>query len=331
VEEILRIDGLDAIDIPTTISISPSIEENHKLELLKEKTSNILTGLGFTEILTNSITNSAYFNETELGTAVKLLNNLSSELDIMRPSMIHTALQVIAFNINRKNNDLKFFEFGKTYNTTGVGQYQETNHLSLYLTGMTTGQHWKEKGKNADLYYLKGVAEAILSNLGIRAEVFETISSTELQPALQIQVNGERVLQIGKVAAPVAAKFDIKQPVFFADFYWDVVMNLSGRQIRFKEIPKYPPVERDLAMVVPVTMKYREIRDQIAKLRLDKLRDVKLFDVFESEKLGAGKKSMAINLTFLDEEKTLRDEEIDSWMNKIMTTLEKDLQAEIRK
>jgi phenylalanyl-tRNA synthetase beta chain len=179
VEEILRIDGLDNITIPTTISISPSIEENYKGEQLKEKTSNILTGLGFTEILTNSITNSAYFNEIELGTAVKLLNNLSSELNIMRPSMVHTALEVIAFNINRKNNNLKFFEFGKTYNTTGVGQYLETNHLCLYLSGATTEQHWKEKGKNADIYYLKGVAEAILSNLGIKANSFESTSASE--------------------------------------------------------------------------------------------------------------------------------------------------------
>jgi phenylalanyl-tRNA synthetase beta chain len=178
---------------------------------------------------------------------------------------------------------------------------------------------------------LKGVAEAILSNLGIKGSSFESTSTSELQSALQIEINGEKILQIGRVATPLAAKFDIKQPVFFADFYWDAILNLAGQQVRFKEIPKYPSVERDLAMVVPVSMKYREIRDQIGKLRLDKLRDVKLFDVFESEKLGIGKKSMAINLTFLDEEKTLTDKEIDAWMNKIMTTLEKDLQAEIRK
>jgi phenylalanyl-tRNA synthetase beta chain len=331
VEEILRIDGLDSIEIPTTISISPSIEENYKAEILKEKTSNVLTGLGFTEILTNSITNSAYFTDEELKTVVRLLNNLSNELNIMRPSMLHTALEVVAFNINRKNNNLKFFEFGKTYSTSGVGQYNELNHLCLYLTGNATENHWKEKSKASDIYYIKGVAEAILSNFGLKHDGFETISTNELQSGLSVNLNGEKILKLGRVNTGLASKFDIKQPVFFADFYWDAILKYAGKQVQFKEISKYPSVERDLAMVVPKSMKYKEISERIDKLRLNKLKDVKLFDVFESEKLGKDKKSMAVNFTFLDEEKTLTDKEIDSWMNKIMTTLEKELNAEIRK
>lgn len=331
VEEILRIDGLDSIDIPTTISISPSIEVNYKAEVLKEKISNVLAGLGFTEILTNSITNSAYFSDEELKTTVRLLNNLSNELNIMRPSMLHTALEVVAFNINRKNNNLKFFEFGKTYSTTGVGQYNEANHLCLYLSGQVSENHWKEKAKASDIYYLKGVAEALLANLGVSYDGFETINTNELQSGLSIEVNGEKILELGRVHTGLASKFDIKQAVFFADFYWDVALKYAGKQVQFKEIPKYPSVERDLAMVVPKSMKYKEISERIDKLRLNKLKDVKLFDVFESEKLGKDKKSMAVNFTFLDEEKTLTDKEIDSWMSKIMTTLEKELNAEIRK
>lgn len=331
VEEILRIDGLDSIEIPTTISISPSIEENYKAEILKEKTSNVLTGLGFTEILTNSITNSAHFSDEELKTVVRLLNNLSNELNIMRPSMLHTALEVIAFNINRKNNNLKFFEFGKTYSTSGVAQYNETNHLCLYLTGQSNENHWKEKSKASDIYYIKGVSEALLSNFGLKHDGFETISTNELQSGLSVNLNGEKILELGRVNTGLASKFDIKQPVFFADFYWDAILKYAGKQVQFKEISKYPSVERDLAMVVPKSMKYKEISERIDKLRLNKLKDVKLFDVFESEKLGKDKKSMAVNFTFLDEEKTLTDKEIDSWMNKIMTTLEKELNAEIRK
>jgi phenylalanyl-tRNA synthetase beta chain len=331
VEEILRIDGLDSIDIPATISISPSIEENYKAEMLKEKTSNILAGLGFTEILTNSITNSAYFSDEELKATVRLLNNLSNELNIMRPSMLHTALEVVSFNINRKNNNLKFFEFGKTYSTAGVGQYNEANHLCLYLAGQLNENHWKEKEKASDIYDLKGVAEALLANLGVSYDGFETITTNELQSGLSIGINGEKILELGRVHTGLASKFDIKQPVFFADFYWDVALKYAGKQVQFHEIPKYPSVERDLAMVVPKSMKYKEISERIDKLRLNKLRDVKLFDVFESEKLGKDKKSMAVNFTFLDEEKTLTDKEIDSWMSKIMTTLEKELNAEIRK
>ena len=331
VEEILRIDGLDSIDIPTTISISPSIEENYGAELLKEKVSNVLTGLGFTEILTNSITNSGYFTDVELKTAVRLLNNLSNELNIMRPSMLHTALEVITFNINRRNNNLKFFEFGKTYSTNAVGQYNESNHLCLYLTGQVNDNHWKEKSKLSDIYHIKGVMQAILSNLGLGCDGFETINTNELQTGLSLQLNGEKILELGRVNTGLASKFDIKQPVFFADLHWDKVLKQAGRQVQFKEISKFPSVERDLAMVIPKSMKYKEISERIDQLKLNQLKDVKLFDVFESEKLGRDKKSLAINLTFVDEEKTLTDKEIDAWMNRIMTTLEKELNAEIRK
>jgi len=331
VEEILRIDGLDNIEIPTTISISPSVEENFKAELLKEKISSVLTGLGFIEILTNSITNSAYFSEDELKTSVRLLNNLSNELNVLRSSMLHTALEVMAFNINRKNNNLKFFEFGKTYSTSGIGQYHEVNHLCLYLTGALNGNHWKEKSRPSDIYYVKGVASALLSNLGLKHTGFDSIQTSELQSGLSIRLNGEKLLELGRVHTGLASKFDIKQPVYFADFYWDAIVKYGAGQVQFKEISKYPSVERDLAMVVPKGMKYKEISERIDNLRLNKLKEVKLFDVFESEKLGRDKKSMAINFTFLDEEKTLTDKEIDSWMNRIMTTLEKELNAEIRK
>ncbi|HEX2607464.1 MAG TPA: phenylalanine--tRNA ligase subunit beta, partial [Flavisolibacter sp.] len=331
VEEVLRIDGLDNIDIPVNISISPSIDINYKAEQLKEKISNVLTGLGFSEILTNSITNSAYFNEQELATAVKLLNNLSNELNIMRPSMLHTALEVLSFNLNRKNLNLKFFEFGKTYSTSGTGAYEEVAHLCFYLTGQRSEPHWKQSPQATDIYYLKGVLEAVLKNIGVKAERFDSYESAELSSGLSATVQGKQVAVIGRVATALASKFDIKQPVFVADINWDLALQSGSQKVRYQEISKYPAVERDLAMVVPKSMRYQLIEEQIGKLRLQKLKDVKLFDVFESEKLGADKKSMAINLTFLDDEKTLTDKEIDTWMNKIMSSLEKELQAEIRK
>jgi phenylalanyl-tRNA synthetase beta chain len=331
VEEILRIDGLDNIDIPTTISISPSIEEDYRGEILKEKISNVLTGLGFTEILTNSITNAAYFSPEELKNSVRLLNNLSSELDIMRPSMLHTALEVISFNINRKNNNLRFFEFGKTYSTNSVGKYNEKSHLCLYLTGQLGETQWKETAKSSDIYYLKGLAKSVLATLGVKTDAFDMSESSELEAALSVIYNGERVAELGKVRNDLMAKFDIKQPVFFADLYWDTIIEVGNKKVQFKEISRYPSVERDLAIVVPKTMKYKDISEQLSKLRLNKLQQVRLFDVFESEKLGKDKKSMAINLTFMDEEKTLTDKEIDGWMNKIMSTLEKELNAEVRK
>ena len=331
VEEILRIDGLDNIEIPTSITITPSVEEDYKADALKEKASGVLTGAGFTEILTNSITNASYFTEEELETSVKLLNNLSSELNMLRPSMLHTALEVISFNINRKNNNLRFFEFGKTYSSTAIGDYAEKNHLCLYTTGQLAENNWKSKGMATDIYYLKGVTQSLLQAMNVKGATLEKGENNDLDVSLTVMIGKEKVGEIGIVKKPVASKFDIKQPVLFADFYWDALLQKSGSRIVFKEIPKYPSVERDLAMVVPKNMQYGDIQEQIKKLRLAQLQDVKLFDIFESEKLGKDKKSLAVNFTFLDEEKTLTDKEIDSWMNKIMTTLENSLGAEIRK
>lgn len=332
VEEILRIDGLDNIEIPTAITITPAVETDYKEEGLKEKIANSLVGFGFNEILTNSITNSAYFGEEQLQTTVKLLNNLSSELDVMRPAMLPTALEVIAFNSNRKNTDLRFFEYGKTYSSKGVGNYVEKNHLCLYVTGNVVDQSWRGKSVPADFYYLKGVVEAILRTMGVDPVYDLEAKSPFMEQYTTASMNGEKVVKLGKVATSVAAKFDIKQPVFFANFNWDVLLKAGLRQkVQFKEIPKFPAVERDLAMVVPKTLTYNTVQSAIAKLRLNKLQEVKLFDVFESEKLGTDKKSLAVNFTFLDEEKTLTDKEIDSWMQKIMTSMEKELGAEIRK
>jgi phenylalanyl-tRNA synthetase beta chain len=331
VEEVLRIDGLDNIEIPTSIRISPAVDTNYFAEALKEKVSNVLTGLGFSEIITNSITNSAYFSEQELQTSVRLLNNLSTELNLMRPSMLHTALEVISFNTNRKNTDLKLFEFGKTYASSAPGKYTEDNHLCLYITGQLNAANWKAKPAEADIYFIKGIAEALLKNLGV-ADVSFTVSEVEhLQQALTFSSNNKTIATVGKVMPALASRFDIRQSVLYCDINWDGVLELANRRISYREISKYPAVERDLAMLLPKSMAFSEVQQQISSLKLKSLQSVKLFDVFESEKIGADKKSLAINFTFLDAEKTLTDKEIDGWMNKIMSTLESQLSAEIRK
>jgi phenylalanyl-tRNA synthetase beta chain len=330
VEEILRIDGLDNIEIPTAITITPSVEENYKPEQLKEKISAALTGMGFTEILTNSITNSTYFNEGQLAQGVKLINSLSTELDVLRPFMLPTALETIAFNNNRKNSNLKFFEFGRTYSNNGV--FTESNHLCLYITGNTTEQGWKNKAVTADIFHLKGAVSSVLKLTGVPGIVEEETQSDFFEAAIAIRSNGETLVTAGKADPATIAKFDIRQPVFFADVNWDLVLKYSlENKVTYHEVPKFPSVHRDLAMVVPKTLKYESIRSLIGRLKLNKLQAVGLFDVFESEKLGTGKKSMAVNFTFLDEEKTLTDKEIDTWMQKIMQSLEKEIGAEIRK
>jgi len=332
VEEIVRIDGLDNIDIPSSITMTPSVEENYAEATLREKTANYLVGLGFHEIMTNSITNEIYFDEIELAGSVKMLNSLSAELNIMRPSMLETGLEAIAYNLNRKNNDLKFFDFGKTYSTSGSGKYHETEHLCLYITGNKHQDGWRAKTGRSDFYFLKGVVIALLRLLGIKPDGVETFTHKKLSPALQIRINGSVMIQFGTVNNTMLPQFDIKQPVFFADINWNALqVQAQHREIRIEEVPKFPIVYRDLALVVPSQLKYDDVEAAVQKLKLSHLQEVRLFDVFESEKLGHGKKSMAISFTFLDKEKTLTDREIDEIMSKIMITMEKELGAEIRR
>ncbi|MFT3825586.1 MAG: phenylalanine--tRNA ligase subunit beta [Chitinophagaceae bacterium] len=332
VEEIMRIDGLDNIEIPSNITIAPSIETNGFKYTYQEKIANYLAAQGFNELFTNSITNAAWFDEEELASAVKLLNNLSAEHNIMRPSMLHTGLEAVAYNLNRKNSNLRFFEFGKTYSTSGSGQYSEHVHLCLYVTGNLGEDLWKGKSTAADLYYIKGIVAAIQQLTGITDAVWNVSNSHSLANSLQLTANNEVVAELGAVQAHELKRFDIKQPVYFADLDWEAILKqVSKVVLKVKELPRQLPVKRDLSMVVSSALPYGEVEKAVKKAKTGKLQSVQLFDIFESDKLGAGKKSLAVTFTFLDAEKTLTDKEIDGMMDKIMSSLEKEVQAEIRK
>jgi len=261
-----------------------------------------------------------------------MINNLTAELNVLRPSLLETGLESIGFNLNRKNGQLRFFEFGKTYHTGKVGEYREINHLCLYLTGMLVEGSWKGKGKEIDFYYVKGLCESIFPMLGLQVPRWEPLEHPKLQSGLTIVVEGKTLLELGAVDPGLLRRFDCKQAVFFADFRWDSLVELAlKRKIEFRELPRQLPVYRDLAMIVDQALAYERVEKAIRGVKLDKLREVKLFDIFESEKLGKGKKSLAVSFTFLDEEKTLTDTEIDGMVGKIMRTLENEVQAEIRK
>lgn len=332
VEEILRIDGLDNVEIPNAITITPSVEENYLGHAVKEKVANYLAGQGFNEIMTNSITNGDYFSEEERHQMVKMLNSLSAELNILRPSLLETSLEVVARNLNHKNNDLKLFEFGKGYFTSGAGRYHEMEQVCMVVSGNINEQTWKDRSKVSDFFYLKGVVSAVLRLLGIQADAVESLPVAKLRDHIIYKSNGELVAGAGEVNHQVLAQFGIKQAVFFAAMNWDAVMKLVGNQtLVMRDLPRFPSVMRDVSMVVPKQLTYAEVENSVNKLKLDKLQEVKLFDIFESEKLGADKKSIAVSFTFLDEEKTLTDKEIDGWMNQIRSALEKEIKAEIRK
>ena len=346
VEEILRIDGLDNIAIPEAITITPAVEENYAKDKYQEKVADFLVGNGFNEIMTNSITNATYFSEEELQNMVMMLNSLSAELNILRNSLFETALEVVAHNLNHKNNSLRLFEFGKAYNKSEpdntaltANRYIETEKLCLVITGNNNEVSWKQKNILSDFYTLKGAVDAILKVLGITPDSIEKLQVPKLDNHIIYKLNlpsgqgGNQVIAgAGQVKKLILDKFGIRQPVFFASLNWAVLSELAAKQTKAViEISKYPAVQRDIAMIVAKDLAWEEVQQTVQKIKLNKLQDIKLFDIFESDKLGAGKKSVAVNFTFLDEEKTLTDKEIDGWMSKIMTSLEKDLQAEIRK
>ena len=332
VEEILRIDGLENVEIPAAMYFTPSVDANILKENLKEKISGFLTGLGFSEIVTNSITNSRYYKEPELEKAVKMINSLSADLDIMRPSMTASGLETISYNINRKNKDLLLFEFGKTYQTSAVGMYTEKEHLALYVTGNCQQASWKEKEEKSDFFIAKGFAASVIQLCGLAAPQFNTFEEENFSTAILGKVNNTELVSVGSVSSEYLKMFDIKQTVFVADFDWNELLKLAGsRNITYKEVSKFPAVHRDLSLVVNRDVTYKMAEEVVRKLKMNTLQEMQLFDIFESEKLGADKKSMSLSFVFTDEEKTLTDKEIDALTGRLIKSFENDLGAEIRK
>ncbi len=332
VEEIMRIDGFDNVDIPAAITISPSVETLGHAASYKEKIAACLAGIGFNEIFTNSITNAAYYSEDVLQTTVKMINSLSAGLNVMRPAMMETGLETVAYNCNRRNNDLQLFEFGKTYCTSTAGKYEEQHHVSIYITGKKHTEGWKMKGEKADFYFAKGIFEKIIALCGLKISGYTWETGDKLDNLVLAKIKNEAVATIGSVNKKTLERFDIKQPVLFIDINWDKVLQFNNSiKIQYTEIPKFPSASRDLSIILDKNITYKEIEKVTFGARINKLQSINLFDVFESEKLGAGKKSMAVNFTFLDEEKTMTDKEIDVMMAKIVSSYEKELNAEIRK
>ena len=334
VEEILRIDGLDNIEIPTTITISPAVEVASAKEVIKEKTTQFLVGKGFVEIFTNSITNSQYFTPAVLETAVKMMNNLSADLDVLRPSMLETGLETIAYNCNRRNHNLRLFEFGKTYATTGSGQYSEAEHLCIYLSGLDTEEGWRVKSKEQDLLMAKGILQAVATLTGLPPITWSLQDAPQdaASTCIAATVGGNKIATLLVVSPKKRQQFDIKQAVIFVDIDVSALVNAAEKQkIVYKEVSKFPAVQRDLALVLDRSVTYAAIELAVGTVKLPKLKGIRLFDVFESDKLGVNKKSMALSFTFVDEEKTMTDTETDSMVSKLMGAFEKELGAEIRK
>lgn len=331
VEEIVRIDGLDNIEIPSHIQLTPASGQQEWREQVREKAANQLAGMGFHEIMTNSITNTAYYDSNEQEKLVTMMNSLSAELNCLRPSLLETTLEVVAHNLNHRNLNLRLFEIGKVYAKTGAQHYDEQERICIVVTDEKAEANWRHKSTPADFFTLKGAVQSLLQGLGLQTRT-QTTSHPKLIPSIEWTLQ-KQILGIGgMVSSAVCQKMGIKQPVYYAELNWALLCQLfHTRNTRIQPIPRFPSVERDLALVAPTTLTWEQIEQVLQKIRIETLQDIKLFDIFESEKVGKDKKSMAINFTFQDNERTLTDKEIEGWMNKILTALEKELSVTIRK
>jgi len=331
-EEILRIYGYNTIPMPKTLhsslSFSPGID-NVKMENIA---ANLLTGAGFHEIMTNSVSQSKFEQDEELKKQqIMLLNSQTAELDSLRTSMIYSGLEVIAYNQNRKNADLRLYEIGKTYHKADSG-YIQKQHLTLFLTGADAEDNWLEKGKKYSFYHLKSYVDNLLIRFGIHQHTSSVVESLPFIFAGRLSVEDRELATFGQIDKSILKTFDIRQDVFYADIDWDYLTERSQfTQIQFQQLPKFPSVRRDLALVVDSALNFEQI-EKIARMEGRKLlQGVSLFDVYKGDKIEQGKKSYAVSFTFLDPEKTLTDQDIDKVMSKLMKKLESELGAVVRK
>ncbi len=328
VEEIMRIDGYDHIDIPTHIRIAPSLNPDNDIEKLKERMSAYLVNNGFNEILTNSITNSKYYPKD--ASLIRLMNSLSSELDVLRPTLLETGLEAVAYNLNRRQENILFFETGKTYLRQNE---KEENRLALFASGNKLPENWLHSTRPIDPYFLKGHVQNLLTSSGIALHrlTLRPAKNEDLQQALALQIDGENVGSLGLVSPSKRHTFDLKQEVWYAVLNLEKLKRyLPKKELTFEEIPKHPFVRRDLALILDKNIPYASVENTITEIKAGILDQVRLFDVFESDKLGVGKKSFGVSFIFRHPAKTLTDKEIDKVMKRIIQTFEKRLGAEIR-
>jgi phenylalanyl-tRNA synthetase beta chain len=332
VEELIRIYGYNSFTISKTLKSSLSYSPDIDAQKTENQVADMLSGAGFNEIWTNSVTQSKFEEDEQLKLhAVKLLNSETSELDSMRTSMLYSGLEVIAYNNNRKATNLRLYEFGKTYTKTD-SKYTEARHLTLFLSGKTTEDNWLEKGASFSFYNLKSYVLNVLGKLGHHH--FETVV-TENAPfsfSLTLKNEGIEIAKLGSIAKQTLSKFDIKNEVFFANLNWDYLLEKSPfNKIEFSELPKFPSVRRDLAMLLNEEVQFEAI-EKIASTESKKLlKEVSLFDVYKGDKIEKGKKSYAVSFIFQHPDKTLTDQEIEKLMNRLMGKYENELGAVIRK
>ena len=346
VEDILRIYGYNNVEIPTQLKSSLVIKGD---EDLKHKLANLvseqLVGQGFNEILNNSLTKGAYYegrNAYPVENSVKIMNPLSTDLNVMRQTLLFGGLESIQHNVNRKRQNLRFFEFGNVYTYDPEKQnddnpmqaYKEQYHCSLLITGKRVEGSWAHANEDSSIYELRAYVINIIRRIGVSQNQFVVKKSDNDIFSTGVTIEnrgGKKLYELGIISKKVLKQFGLENPVYYAELNWTALMKIAKKnEVLYTEVPKFPAVSRDLALLVDNSIEFAQI-EQIARQTEKKLlKNVELFDVYEGDKLPAGKKSYAVNFILQDNEKTMGDKQIDAIMQKLIANLKKQLNAELR-
>ena len=332
IEEILRVYGYNNIEYSHKLNTSISFTEFDK-EKYENTLANQLVTQGFYETMANSLTKPDYVklsSNLKEDNSVIMLNPLSADLEAMRQSMLFSGLESISYNTNRQHNNIRFFEFGKTYHKYESG-YQEEKHLALFVSGQQHDANWKIQAQKADFFYLKGIVGALLNKMGIASYKTKPSKSDYFSEGIALYDGKTKVAEMGVVESSILKSFKIKQEVLFADIASQVLFEKSDKhQMFIKELPKYPSVKRDLALLVDHSIKYNDLYQTAYQTERHLLKEVDLFDVYEGKNLPEGKKSYALSFVLQDDNKTLNDKQIDKVMQKLTQAFEKQFGAELR-
>ena len=332
IEELLRVYGYNNVKINNKINatvFNSGRTEDYKIQNI---IGNQLTSLAFHEMMANSLTTPDYIklsDKLKEDYNVTILNPLSNDLSTLRQSLLFSGLEAISFNINRKNTDLKLFEFGKTYHKLPSG-FDEPKHLSLFTTGNRLNESWTNAQKPSDFFLFKGYVNSILSRLGIEDFNTNPISNDVFAEGIAYVNRNVKLVEFGTVKKSILKHFDIKQEVFYADFDWNVILKSISNKIKFVEIPKYPEVRRDLALLLDESVAFEEIYSIARQTEKSLLKEITLFDVYVGKNLPEGKKSYAVGFTIQDDSKTLTDTQIEIIMSKLLNNFQTQLGAQLR-
>lgn len=340
IEDILRIYGYNNVEIPEKISISVNNTIKPDKDKIVNSISDLLISQGFYEIVCNSLISNKYFTENEKNELVSLFNPLSNDLSTLRPSPVYGGLESIAFNINRKNQDIKFFEFGRTYHTvhdikdiSDIDKYHESKFLALWITGKRNQQNWNLKDNPTDFYLLKSYLEMILTKLGLHTKKFDIDinSDKNFEFELVYKYKNDIICHTGLLNKAITDKFNIDQDIFYAEINWDFLYeNIKTNEFIYKQVSKFPKVKRDLALLIDSGVTYRTLTEIAYKTEPSYISDINLFDVYSGKNLEAGKVSYALSFILEDTEKTMTDSQIDKIMNNLIVAYQKELNAKIR-